>query len=41
MKTVVSTLGTMPDDTSKYFVEMIQPTLNKNKQRVVNSCSFV
>ena len=26
---------------SKYLVEIIQPTLNKNKRRVLNSLSFV
>ena len=41
MKTIVLTIGTVPYGTSKYLVEIIQPTLNKNKHRVVNSSSFV
>ena len=41
MRTIVSTIGTAPYGTSKYFVEIIQPTLNKNKHRLMNSSSFV
>ena len=41
MRTVVSTIGSPPYDTSKYLVKIIQPTLNKNKHRVLNSYSFV
>ena len=41
MMTIVSTIGTAPYGTSKYLVENIQPTLNKNKRRVMNSSSFV
>ena len=37
----MSTIGTAPYGTSKYLVEIIQPTLNKNKHRVMNSSSFV
>ena len=33
--------GTAPYGTSKYLVNIIQPTLNKNKHRVINSSSFV
>ena len=41
MKTIVSTIGTAPYGTSKYLVEIVQPTLKKNKHRVINSSSFV
>ena len=41
MRTIVSTIGTTPYRTSKYLVEIIQSTLNKNKHRVINSPSFV
>ena len=41
LRTIVSTIGTAPYGTSKYLVEIIQPTLNKNKHRVMNSSSFV
>ena len=37
----MSTIGTAPYGTLKYLVEIIQPTLNKNKHRVMNSSSFV
>ena len=37
----MSTIGTAPYGTSKYLVEIIQPTLNKNRHRVMNSSSFV
>ena len=37
----MSTIGTAPYETLKYLVEIIQPTLNKNKHRVMNSSSFV
>ena len=37
----MSTIGTAPYGTSKYLVEIIQPTLNKNKHREMNSSSFV
>ena len=40
MRAVVSTIGSPVYGTSKYFVKIIQPTLNKNKQRVLNSSSF-
>ena len=39
MRTIVSTIGTVPFGTSKYLVEIIQPTLNKH--RVINSYTFV
>ena len=38
MRTIVSTVVTEP---SKCLVEIIQPTLNKNKHRVINSYTFV
>ena len=41
MKTIVSTIGTAPYGTSKYLVDIVQPTLNKSKPRVINSSSFV
>ena len=40
MRTIVSTMGTLPYGTSKYLVDMIKRTLNKNKHRVINSSSF-
>ena len=39
--TIVSTIGTAPYRTSKYLVETIKPTLNRNLYRVINSSSFV
>ena len=41
MRNVVSTVGTPFHGTSKYLVDIIQPTLNKNKIRVKNSTTFV
>ena len=41
MRTIVSTIGTVPYGTSKYLVEIIQPTLNKNINRIINSYTFV
>lgn len=41
MRIVVSTIGSPPYETSKYLVDIIQPTLNKNEIRVMNSKSFV
>ena len=41
MRTIVSTIRTAPYGTSKHLVEIIQPTLNKNKYRVMKSSSFV
>ena len=41
MRAVVSTIRSPPYGTLKYFVNIIQPTLNKNKHRVLNSSSFV
>ena len=41
MKTIVPTIGTAPYGTSKYLVEIIQPTLKKNEHRIINSSSFV
>ena len=41
MSTIVSTIGTPSYGTSKYLFEIIQPTLNKSKHRVINSSLFV
>nr|XP_047124319.1 uncharacterized protein LOC105844437 [Hydra vulgaris] len=41
MRPVVSTINTPPYGTSEYLVSIIQPTLNKNKNRLINSNSFV
>ena len=41
MRTKVSTIGTAPYRTSKYLVDIVQPTLNKNKHRVIKSSLFV
>ena len=41
MRTIVSTIGTPPYGISRYLVNIIQPTLNKNIHKVQNSTSFV
>ena len=41
MRAVASTIGSPAYGTSKYLVKTIQPTLNKNKHRVLSSSSFV
>jgi predicted GIY-YIG superfamily endonuclease len=41
MRPVVSTINTPPYGTSEYLVKIIQPTLNKNKTRLINSSDFV
>ena len=41
MRAVVSTIVSPPYSTSKHLVKIIQPTLNKNKHRVLNTSSFV
>jgi hypothetical protein len=41
MRTIVSTVGTPAHKLSQHLVEIVQPTLNKNKCRVKNSLSFV
>ena len=41
MRVIVSTIGTPPYGISKYLVDIIQPTLNKNQYKVKNSKSFV
>ena len=41
MRVVVWTIGSTTYGISKYLVKMIQPTLNKNKHRVLNSSIFV
>ena len=40
MRPVVSTVGTAFYGSSKYLVELLQPTLNKNLTRVKNSSTF-
>ena len=40
MRVEVSTIGSPPYGTSKYLVKITQPTLNKNKHRVLSSSSF-
>ena len=41
MRLIVSTIGTPPYGISKYLVDISQPTLNKNKDKVKHSKSFV
>ncbi|XP_065678099.1 uncharacterized protein LOC136093107 [Hydra vulgaris] len=41
MRPIVSTINTPPYGSSNYLVKNIQPTLNKNKSRLMNSSSFV
>ncbi|XP_065681541.1 uncharacterized protein LOC136095190 [Hydra vulgaris] len=41
MRPVVSTIGTPPYGSSEHLVKIIQPNLNKNKTRLLNSSSFV
>ena len=41
MRVIVSTIGTPPYGISKYLVDIIQLTLNKNHQKVKSSRSFV
>ena len=41
MRTIVSTIGTPAYGISKYLVGIIQPTLNKNNNKIQNSTSFV
>nr|XP_047143089.1 uncharacterized protein LOC124817277 [Hydra vulgaris] len=41
MRPVVSTINTPPYGTSEYLVKIIQPTLNKNITRLINSRNFV
>ena len=41
MRTIVSTIGIPSYGTSNYLVDIIQPTLNKNIHRVINSSLFV
>ena len=38
---VQSTIGTPAYGISKYLVEIIQPTINKNNNKIQNSTSFV
>ena len=37
----MSAIGTAPYGTSEYLVDIIQPTLNKHKHRVIISSSFI
>ena len=41
MRTVVSTVGTATHGASKFLVDLIQKTLDKNEVRIKNSTSFV
>ena len=41
MRTIVSAMETALYGTSTYLVEIIVPTLNKNKHRIMNSSSLV
>ena len=41
MRVIVSTIGTPPYEISKYLVDIIQLTLNKNHHKVKGSRSFV
>ena len=41
MGTIVSTIRTSAYGISKHLVEIIQPTLNKNNNKIPNSTSFV
>ena len=41
MQVIVSTIGMPPYGISKYLVDIIQPTLNKNQHEVKNSRAFV
>ena len=41
MRTIVSTIGTPAYGITKYLVEIIQPTLNKNNNKIQSSTSFV
>ena len=41
MRTIVSTIGTPAHGISKYLIEIIQPTLNKNNSKIQNSTSSV
>ena len=40
MKRIVVTIGAVPYETSKYLIDIIQPTLNENENQVINSKSF-
>ena len=40
MRVIVSTIGMSPYEISIYLVDIVQPTLNKNKHKVNNSRSF-
>ena len=40
MRTIVSTIQTPAHGISKYLVQIIQPTLNKNNNKIQNSTSF-
>ena len=40
-RVILSTIGTPPYGISKYLVDILQPTLNKNQHKLKNSKSFV
>ena len=41
MRAIVSTIETPAYGVSKLFVKIMQPTLNKNKNKIQNSTSFL
>ena len=41
MRAIVSTIETLAYGVSKLFVKIMQPTLNKNKNKIQNSTSFL
>ena len=41
MRTIASKIETVPYDTSKQLVEIIEPTFNKNKHCIIYSYTFV
>ena len=41
MRTILSTIGTPASGISKYLVKIIEPTLNKNNNKIQNSPSLV
>ena len=41
MRVIGSTIGTSPHEISKYLVDIVQPTLNKNQLKVKTQRSFV
>ena len=41
MRAIIPIIGTPPYGISQYLLELIQPTLNKSKYKIINSLSFV